>query len=251
MQHQNQQKSVIDQLAELLNITPKQLLVAIREMKRDPNQAQLSWKDAITNHLSNPKNPVLPSSKPEPSPPESFSLDEDDLMEWGELEEELGQGVLVLAEELGIPTKGKLSIVDAEVLRELTFSSPVHEAIGEKIVAAEGLQEGFAQQHIQNQREMGYAIANAGSLALTGAFFQGRVEGLEQIAELNQTLHDEILNSIGKQVLEVGTEGKGQPNQTVAKLGKKTIKTQKVREKKEPLIKERFNLKNIRAYAKK
>jgi hypothetical protein len=250
MQHQNQQKSVIDQLAESLNTNKNKILVAIREIGRNPTEAQLSWKDAIANHLNNPKNPVLPSSsKPEPAP-ESFSLDEDELMDWGELEEELGQGAIALAKELGYP-EGKIPVTDAMVIKEMLTLETVHESLGEKIVAAEGLEQGFAEQYIQNQREAGYAIADAGNIALATGFFQGKVNGLEQISELNQALHEQILEKIKTDTIKVGTEGKGKPNQVVMNLGKKAMKTQAVSRKKQEVKTQRFNLENIRASAKK
>jgi hypothetical protein len=247
-QQPNQQKNVIEQLSELLNITPKQLLVEIRKMGREPGLADLSWKDAIASHLKGQKPPVLNDKPPEP---ESFSLDEDELMDWGELEEELGQGVLVLARELGYSTEGKISVSDAEAIREMLTLDSVHESLGEKIIAAEGLQQGFAEQYVQDQLEVGRAIAEAGNIALTTGFFQGKVNGLQQISELSQTLHGELLGKLTQDTVKVGTMGKGESNQIVMTLGKQEVIKQNARQKKKSTKSKRFNLENIRSSAKK
>ena len=243
-QQPNQQKTVIEQLAESLNITPKQLLVEIRNMGREPGQAQLSWKDAIAQHLKGQKSQSLPGSQPEPQ--ESFSLDGDELVDWEDLEDELGQGVLALAKELGYSTTGKVTLSDATVIREMLTLEMVHESLAEKILSAEGLEKGFADQYVENQLEVGRAIADAGNIALTTGFFQAKVNGIEQIASLNQTLHEELIAKITQKTVKVGTVGKGDATQVVMKLGKQEVAKQQVRQKKEPLVKHRFDLRNIR-----
>lgn len=243
-QQPNQQKTVIEQLAESLNITPKQLLVEIRNMGREPCQAQLSWKDAIAQHLKGQKSQSLPGSQPEPQ--ESFSLDGDELVDWEDLEDELGQGVLALAKELGYSTTGKVTLSDATVIREMLTLEMVHESLAEKILSAEGLEKGFADQYVENQLEVGRAIADAGNIALTTGFFQAKVNGIEQIASLNQTLHEELIAKITQKTIKTGTVGKGESAQVVMKLGKQEMAKQQVRQKKEPLVKHRFDLRNIR-----
>lgn len=224
MSTQPKQPSTLQKLSKLLNVSETELLIAIRQMGLEPSAAELSWKDAIANHLNRTKPQALNGHKPTqtstPETPESFSIeDSEEFVEWDEVEAELGDTALALVEELGL-NQDAISKSDLAALRELVLSNPIHQNLAEHIGAVGSVQEGLTSEHIRTQYETGTAIGEAGNTALMIGMLQSQLNGLEQAYNLQTAINSDFQKILNSQLEKLGKMNEEKPNETVETLGK-------------------------------
>lgn len=233
MSAQPKVKSTMQNLAKSLNISETELLIAIKQMGLNPSEIDMSWTDAITQHLSGNKPTALNGKPPEtPKQPESFSInDSEDFIDWEEIEEELGETALALVNELGL-NQDAITQSDLAALRELALSNPVHQNLADHIGAVGSVQEGLTNEHIRTQFETGTAIGEAGNTALIMGMLQSQLNGLQQAYSLQNAINSDFQKILNAQLEQLGKTNKGTPDKTVQDLGKKATTNQQSSAKK-------------------
>lgn len=227
MSMQQKPQSTLQKLSKRLNISETELLIAIKQMGLNPSEVDMSWGDAIANHLTGNKPTALNGKSPEiPKAPESFSInDSDDFIDWEEVKGELGEGALSLVNELGL-NQDCITQSDLAALRELALSNPVHQNLADHIGAVGSVQEGFTGEHIRQEFEKGLAIGEAGSVALLTGLLQSQLNGLEQAYNLQTAINTDFQKILNSQLEKLGKRNQGKPDETVETLGKKATQSQ-------------------------
>lgn len=228
MSTQQSKKSTMQNLAKSLEISETELLIAIKQLGLNPTEADMSWGDAIAQHLTGNKPQKLNghSEPQQPKAPESFSInDSDDFIDWEEVEGELGEGALSLVNELGL-NQDCITQSDLAALRELALSNPVHQNLADHIGAVGSVQEGLTNEHIRQEFEKGLAIGEAGSVALLTGLLQSQLNGLEQAYNLQTAINTDFQKILNSQLEKLGKRNQGKPDETVETLGKKATQSQ-------------------------
>ena len=124
--------STLQKLSKLLNLSEQKLIIAIRQMGLNPNEADESWVDPIRQHLRGEKPQAIKGTKPEtPDTPESFSIEdsEADFVDWDEVVQEFEgdeSQALALIKELELEPEA-ITRSDLVALKELALINPVAE----------------------------------------------------------------------------------------------------------------------------
>lgn len=225
MSSSNTQKLTTQDLAAQLKLNPKQVIKIAADLGLDPDNLTESDGVAIANHLNGTTPIAIKGSKPRENP-ESFSIeDSEEFVNWGEVEEELGDGALALVAELGLEPEA-ITQSDLVALRELALSNPVHQNLVDHIGAVGSVQEGVVNEHIRSQYEAGGAIAEVGNTALMIGMLETQLKGLEQVYTLQSVINSDLQGVLNSHLEKLGKHNQGTPDKTVQDLGKKATQNQ-------------------------
>lgn len=205
MSTKQNQKSTMQLLSKRLNISETELLIAIKQLGLNPSEVDLSWGDAIAQHLTGNKPQSL-NGHTEPEPAQPDELD-------------------------------SLSLVAES--EELDTAA---DNVAQNVQNGSSIKQGFIDSEISKTAAQAEMLAHLNTATFADTYRRTMAENMALFQEISDKNHDEFMGSIVAKFSELG---KGtDPNQLPKNMAEKAQQQQQKTQAYTDKIRQNFNAKS-------
>ena len=199
------QKSTMQSLSKRLNISETELLIAVKQLGLNPSEVDLSWGDAIAQHLTG-NTPQSLKHQPEPEPAGTDELD-------------------------------SLSLVAES--EELDTAA---DNVAQNVQNGSSIKQGFIDSEIGKTAAQAEMLAHLNVATFADVYRKTLAENMALFSDISDKNHDEFMGAI---VEKFGQLGKGtDPNQLPRTMAEKATQNQTKTQAYTQKIRTGFNVKS-------
>ena len=199
------QKSTMQSLSKRLNISETELLIAVKQLGLNPSEVDLSWGDAIAQHLTG-NTPQSLKHQPEPEPAGTDELD-------------------------------SLSLVSES--DELDNAA---DHVAQNVANGGSIKQGFIDSEIGKTAAQAEMLAHLNTATFADVYRRTMAENMALFSDISDKNHDEFMGAI---VEKFGQLGKGtDPNQLPRTMAEKAERNQAKTQAYTQKIRTGFNVKS-------
>ena len=205
MNTKQNQKSTMQSLSKRLNVSETELLIAVKQLGLNPSEVDLSWEDAIANHL-NGNTPQSLKHQPEPEPAGGNELD-------------------------------SLSLVS-----ESEDLDNAADHVAQNVQNGSAIKQGFIDSEIGKTAAQAEMLAHLSTATFADTYRRTMAENMALFSDISDKNHDEFMGAIVAKFSELG---KGtDPNQLPRKMSEKATQNQTKTQAYSDKIRQNFNVKS-------
>ena len=198
-------QSTMQNLAKSLNLSETELLIAIKQLGLNPSEVDLSWGDAIAQHLTGTK-PATLSQQQQPEPAQTDELD-------------------------------SLSLVAESDELDLAADN-----VAQNVSNGSAIKQGFIDSEINKTAAQAELLAHLNTATFADTYRRTIAENMAVFQDISDKNHNEFMGSIVQKFSELGkgTDPNNLPRTMAEKAQQQQAKTQAYTEK----IRIGFNVKS-------
>lgn len=204
MSTQQSKKSTMQSLSKSLNVSETELLIAIKQLGLNPSEVDLSWGDAIGNHLTGTV-PTAIKGQPESEPAAPNELD-------------------------------SLSLVAESEDLDLAADN-----VAQNVQNGSSIKQGFIDSEINKTAAQAELLAHLNTATFAETYRRTMAENMALFQDISDKNHGEFMDSI---VEKFGQLGKGNPNELPQKMSEKAQQQQAKTQAYTDKIRQNFNAKS-------
>ena len=204
MNTKQNQKSTMQSLSKRLDISETELLIAVKQLGLNPSEVDLSWGDAIANHLTGTKPQTLQQQQTEPA--------------------------------------GGNELDSLSLVSESEDLDNAADHVAQNVANGSSIRQGFIDSEIGKTAAQAEMLAHLSTATFADTYRRTMAENMALFSDISDKNHDEFMGAIVAKFSELGKGT--DPNQLPRTMAEKATQNQTKTQAYSDKIRQNFNVKS-------